>query len=136
MTTFNHNEEELINPSEELSLVRPTLEALIDGKYSTTIIQSNLVKAGEKVALRLFCKFEDTEGNELEQSFLIYPNWKSGTPFRKLMELSGCMPDPGQSLVINKLIGQVFLFTMKVVSKDGREYVNLEEVSNIDEQDE
>lgn len=134
MPTNNHNEEDAFQEAindymNELSFVRPAFDYLKDGSYFVQIQHAGGVKTSNGLMLKITGLFQDEEGNELEESLLIAPEWKPGKPFRKLLELSNCLPGPKEQLDLEGLLGLTFLFALKVNSKNGKDYVNLVDVA-------
>lgn len=140
MPTNNHSEEDAFQDAineymKELSFVRPAFDYLKDGSYFVLIQYAGGVKTGNGLMLKITGLFQDEDGNELEESLLIAPDWKPGKPFRKLLELSNCLPGPKEHLDLEGLLGLTFLFTIKVNSKNGKDYVNLVDVALPDDEE-
>lgn len=138
MPIYDQNEKDFdqfsSNPLSD-DLVRPAFDSLFDGVFPATVQHADVVKTGSRKMLRLHALFQDEEGNEMEESLLVAPDWKPGSPFRKLLELSECLPEPNERLNLNELVGITFLFTIKINSKNGRDYVNLVDVALPDEEE-
>lgn len=116
-------------------IFRPEFEALTSGTYRalvTAAYVANTVK-GQRLGVRAV--FQDDDGNELEDSILVALDWKPGSPFRKLLELSNCLPDRGERLNPDSLLDLTFLFTLKVNTKDGKDYPNLIDVALANDED-
>lgn len=139
MTTNNHEEDAfqvaIDEYVKELSFVRPAFDYLKDGSYFVHVQHAGGVKTSYGLMLKITGRFQDEDGNELEESLLVAPDWKPGKPFRKLLELSGCLPEPNEPLNLDGLVGLTFLFTLKVNSKNGRDYVNLVDVALPDDEE-
>jgi hypothetical protein len=134
MPTNNHIEEDPFQDAindymKDLSFIRPAFDYLKDGNYQVSIHYAGGLKTSNGLMLKITGLFQDEDGDEIEDSLLIASDWKPGKPFRKLLELSNCLPGPKEQLDLEGLLGLTFLFTIKVNSKNGKDYVNLVDVA-------
>lgn len=102
MPTNNHFEEDAFQDAindymKDLSFVRPAFDYLKDGNYLVSIHYAGGLKTSNGLMLKVTGLFQDEDGNEIEDSLLIAPDWKPGKPFRKLLELSNCLPGPKEA---------------------------------------
>lgn len=119
------NRSELFRPSDELLLIRPAFESVTDGTYRFNLNAAKVIEAGGKKMLRVSGDFFDDNGGCLEESFLVAPDWKAGSPFRSLLEATGTLPEKGEPFRPEQMVGQELLLTMKVVTSGDKEYLNL-----------
>ena len=113
-----------VSPSDDLVLIRPAFESVTDGTYRFKLNAAKVIEAGGK-KLRVSGNFFDDNGGCLEESFLVAPDWKAGSPFRSLLEATGTLPEKGKPFNPEQMVGQELLLTMKVVTSGDKEYLNL-----------
>ncbi|WP_157643559.1 hypothetical protein [Paenibacillus camerounensis] len=130
-TASNKNREPLrsalTRPNEEpLLLRRPGFDTLTDDQYKAKIMAASVISSTGTERLRLEAEFFNTEGESLVESFLIQPDWKEGSPFRQLLEVTDLLPGPKEALDVIGLEGRELLLTVKINSaKNGRSFTNL-----------
>ncbi|QWU16239.1 hypothetical protein SAMN04487895_11481 [Paenibacillus sophorae] len=116
----------LTRPDEvPLLLRRPGFDTLIDNKYKALIAAASVINASGTERLRLEAEFFNTEGESLVESFLLQPDWKEGSSFRQLLEVTDLLPKPKEALDVNGLVGRELLLTIKINTKNGRSFTNL-----------
>ena len=112
-------------PSDDLLIVRPAFDSVTDGQYPFKLNPAKVIQAGGKKMVRVSGDFRDDEGGSLEESFLVAPDWKAGSPFRLLLEATQCLPEKNCPFRPEQMVGQDLLLTMKVESNGNKEYLNL-----------
>lgn len=118
--------------NQPLSLMRPIQDFLKDDRYLSEINEALAVEINGKLLLKLVVNVADDEGYEQSETFLLKPDYRHpSTSFFKLLEVTGCMPDRGEALDIDSLVGQQLLLTLKTVNKQGNTYVNIVDVEAV-----
>lgn len=111
------------------AIVRPGIDGLGNDSYRFTADRVDIFRTSGGKRLRVTGLFESEEGNCIEESLLITPDWKEGSVFRKLLEMADCLPERNEPLDPSPIEGLTFIFTIQTVSRNGKEYPNLVDVA-------
>lgn len=110
-------------------LIRPSRDELTDGVFEVYINRTDVQNTGNGKKLRLDCWCCDLQGLGLEAVIFMTPDWKPGSPFRKLLELANCLPECNEPLDVDALVDKTVMFTINVSVKNGRGYPNVIDVA-------
>ncbi|MFD1775438.1 hypothetical protein [Paenibacillus rhizophilus] len=106
-------------------LTRRESVELKDGPHTAKIERASVVSPDNNPQLRIQATFTNGDGESFSDSILVKVEWKRTSPFVELLEVSGCMPELGEDVQLDDLVGQELLLTIKVNTKNGRSYPNL-----------
>lgn len=107
-------------------IIRPSFDTLeSDRPYNVRIADASVLAGNGQDRLKLNIEFFNSESESLLESLLLQVDWKPGSPFRELLEVTDLMPEPKGELDIDALSGREMLMTVRINVKDGRSFTNV-----------
>lgn len=115
-------------------LVRPNIgdNMISDGTYSGTLITAELTEKeskfspdGVRVVLNLKVEIYDEAGNPVHLYLAPNYNWSERGNMIKILEKLDALPEPGEGLELQTLVGLPVSAIVENVEKDGRTFSNI-----------
>lgn len=123
-------------------LQRPVAEVLAEGTYKDCKIigakyaekKSNYTEDGKRVVLDYTVEV-DYNGKLVYLDYVVTYNWSMKSNMVKFLIKMGCLPEPGENLSLEKLVGIPVEVTVENVTKNGVTYSNITGIKRHDEVD-
>lgn len=130
----NNNGSRILSLEEIMSLVtRPSMRSCVEeGMHKGTIdlvvlkeVESKFSETGKRIVLNIKVLVEDEDGEEV--ALYISPNftWSSKGKMLKVLQDLECLPEAGEKLDIDAIVGMKVKVVIENVEKDGIEYSNI-----------
>lgn len=141
MENINNNSR-VLSMDEIMSLVtRPSMRSFVEEGIHNGVIDSVVLKeveskfseTGKRIVLNIKVLVEDEDGEEV--TLYLSPNftWSSKGKMIKVLQDLECLPEAGETLDIEAMVGMKVKVVIENVEKDGIEYSNIISMKKVKE---